>query len=58
MTIMETREMSKSQIEAELAKYVNRLIDFGLTKKEACEFVSDIMNLGIASKEKWDKGER
>lgn len=58
MTIMEAREMNKRQIETELGKYTNRLMDFGLTKKEACEFVSSVMNLGIASQEKWNKGER
>ena len=51
VTIMEAREMSKTKIEVELGKRVEKLEEFGMTHKTACEFVSGIMNLGIAAQE-------
>ena len=52
VTIMEARDMSKTKIEVELGKCVKKLEELGMTHKTACEFVSGIMNLGIASQEK------
>ena len=52
VTIMETRDMSKTKIEVELGKRVEKLEELGMTHEEACEFVSGIMNLGIAAQEK------
>ena len=52
MTITETRKMSKTEIEEELKKYTKKLEGFGMTHEEACRFVSDIMNFGIAAQEK------
>ena len=51
VTIMETRDMSKTKIKVELGKRVKKLEDFGMTHEEACGFVSGIMNLGIAAQE-------
>ena len=51
VTIMEAREMSKKKIEVELGKRVEKLEELGMTHKTACEFVSGIMNLGIAAQE-------
>ena len=51
VTIMEAREMSKTKIEVELGKRVEKLEELGITHKTACEFVSGIMNLGIAAQE-------
>ena len=51
VTIMEAREMSKTKIEVELGKRVEKLEELGMTHKTACEFVSGIMNLGIAAQE-------
>ena len=52
VTIMEAREMSKTKIKVELGKRVEKLEELGMTHKTACEFVSGIMNLGIAAQEK------
>ena len=51
VTIMESRDMSKTKIEVELGKRVKKLEELGMTHEEACGFVSGIMNLGIASQE-------
>ena len=51
VTIMEAREMSKTKIEVELGKRVEKLEELGMSHKTACEFVSGIMNLGIAAQE-------
>ena len=51
VTIMEARDMSKTKIEVELGKRVEKLEELGMTHKTACEFVSGIMNLGIAAQE-------
>ena len=52
VTIMEAREMSKTKIEVELGKRVKKLEELGMTHEEACEFLSGVMNLGIASQKK------
>ena len=51
VTIMEAREMSKTKIEVELGKRVEKLEKLGMTHEEACGFVSGIMNLGLAAQE-------
>lgn len=55
VTIMETRDMSKRKIEAEIGKRAKKLEELGMTHEEACGFISGIMNLGIASQEKWNE---
>lgn len=52
VTIMEAREMSKTKIEVELGKRVKKLEELGMTHEEACEFLFDVMNLGIAAQKK------
>ena len=52
-TIMETREMSKHKLEAELVKCSKQLEELGMSHEEACGLVSSIMNLGIAIQEKF-----
>lgn len=51
VTIMEARDMSKTKIEVELGKRVEKLEELGMFHEEACGFVSGIMNLGIAAQE-------
>ena len=51
VTIMETRDMSKTKIKVELGKRVDKLEELGMSHEEACGFVSGIMNLGIAAQE-------
>lgn len=55
VTIMETRDMSKSKLQIEIGKRAKKLEDLGMTNEEACGFVSGIMNLGIAMQEKMNK---
>ena len=52
-TIMETREMSKHKLETEIGKCSKRMEELGMNHEEACKFVSNIMNLGIAVHEKF-----
>ena len=55
VTIMETRDMSKSKLQIEIGKRAKKLEELGMTHEEACGFVSDIMNLGIARREKMNE---
>ena len=43
--------MSKTKIEVELGKRVEKLEELGMSHEEACGFVSGVMNLGIAAQE-------
>lgn len=52
LTVMETRSMTKKEIEIELGKRTKVLEELGMSHKDAFEFVSGIMNLGIAAEEK------
>lgn len=51
LTIMDTRKMSKTKIEMELGKYAKELEKLGMGHVSACEFLSSVMNLGIAAHE-------
>ena len=51
LTIADTREMSKTQIEAILRDYAKELEKLGMDRVSACEFLSSVMNLGIAAHE-------
>ena len=51
-TIMETRKMSKNELTTEIGKCCKQIEELGMSHKEACELVSTIMNLGIASQER------
>ena len=53
LTIMDTRQMSKTKIKATLCEYTKRLENLGMDHVSACAFVSSIMNLGIAAHEQW-----
>ena len=55
VTIMETRDMSKSKLQSEIGKRAKKLEELGMTHEEACGFVSGIMNLGIAMQEKMNE---
>lgn len=50
-TIMETRKMSKHKLEVEIGKHAKYLEELGVSHIDACEFVSSVMNLGIAIQE-------
>ena len=59
LTIFDTRDMSIDEINHELSNRTRFLEDLGMEHIDSCEFVSSIMNLGIASQEKWnDKKKR
>ena len=51
VTIMEARGMSSTRINVELGKRTKKLEELGMSHEEACDFVSEIMNLGIAAQE-------
>lgn len=55
LTIVDTRKMNKTQIETELGKYAKELEKLGMDHISACEFLSSVMNLGIAAQERWDE---
>ena len=55
VTIMEARGMSSTRINVELGKRTKKLEELGMSHEEACEFVSEIMNLGIAAQELLDE---
>lgn len=52
LTIADTRNMSKTKIEAKLGEYAKELEKLGMDHVSACEFLSSIMNLGIAAHER------
>ena len=52
LTIADTKKMSKTKIEVKLAEYAKELENLGMDHVSACEFLSSIMNLGIAAHEK------
>ena len=53
LTVMDTRKMSKTKIEAKLGEYAKELEELGMDHVSACEFLSSVMNLGIAAHEQW-----
>ena len=55
LTIFDTRDMSIDEINHELSNRTRFLEDLGMERIESCGFVSSIMNLGIASQEKWNE---
>ena len=55
LTIFDTRDMSIGEINRELGKRMRFLEDLGIERIDSCRFVSSIMNLGIASQEKWNE---
>ena len=55
LTIFDTRDMSIDEINHELSNRTRFLEDLGMEHIDSCEFVSSIMNLGIASQEKWSE---
>lgn len=53
--IMEARKMTKGKLTAEIGKRAKVLEELGMNHVDACEFVSGVMNLGIAMQEKLDE---
>ena len=52
LTIMDARKMSKTKLEVELGKCAKQLEGLGMNHVEACDLLSTVMNIGIASQEK------
>lgn len=52
LTIADTRKMSKTKIETKLGEYAKELENLGMDHVSACEFLSSVMNLGIAAHER------
>lgn len=55
LTIFDTRDMSIDEINHELTNRTRFLEDLGMEHVDSCGFISSIMNLGIASQEKWNE---
>lgn len=55
LTIFDTRDMSIDEINHELSNRTRFLEDLGMEHVDSCGFISSIMNLGIASQEKWNE---
>lgn len=53
--LADTRNMSKAKIQRELSKCRKKIEELGMEHEEACDFISSIMNLGIAINEKNQK---
>lgn len=51
LTLAETRKMSKGKIETKLGERAKKLEELGMDHVSACEFLSSVMNLGIAAHE-------
>ena len=59
LTIFDTRDMSIDEINHELSNRRRFLENLGMEHIDSCGFISSVMNLGIASQEKWnDKKKR
>ena len=52
LSIADTRKMSKIKIQMALGERAKELEKLGMDHVRACEFLSSVMNLGIASHEK------
>ena len=55
LTIFDTSDMSMDEINHELSNRMRFLEDLGMKRIDSCGFVSSIINLGIASQEKWNE---
>ena len=53
-TVMEARKMTKEELEAKLAVCREELESSGMEHTDACRFLSEVMNIGIAIQEKFD----
>lgn len=51
-TIMEARKMTKKELEARLTACREELESSGMEHTDACKFLSEVMNIGIAIQEK------
>ena len=51
LTIADTLKMSKRKIELTLGDHAKELEKLGMDHTSACEFLSNVMNLGIAAHE-------
>lgn len=56
-TTMDARKMSKKDLEAKLSNCRGNLEALGMDRVDACRFLSEVMNIGAAIREKIDAGE-
>ena len=52
LTIIDARKMSNTKLDVELGKCAKKLEELGMNHVEACDLLSTVMNIGIASQEK------
>ena len=49
-----TQRISKKEMKTKLIMYVKMLEGLGMSRTEACDFISGVMNLGVAVREMGD----
>lgn len=54
-TIMDARRMTRDTLARRLARCCDELESIGMEHDDACRFVSEVMNIGIAIQEKGEK---
>ena len=54
-TIMDAKRMTRNTLARRVAKCCEELESIGMEHEDACRFVSEVMNIGIAIQEKGEK---
>ena len=54
-TIMDAKRMTRNTLARRLAKCCEELESIGMEHEDACRFVGEVMNIGIAIQEKGEK---
>lgn len=54
-TIMDAKRMTRNTLARRLARCCEELESIGMEHDDACSFVSEVMNIGIAIQEKGEK---
>ena len=54
-TIMDAKRMTRNTLARRLAKCCEELESIGMEHEDACRFVGEVMNIGIAIQEKCEK---
>ena len=57
-TIMDARRMTRDTLARRLAKCCEELESIGMEHEDACRFVGEVMNIGIAIQEKCEKNSK
>lgn len=55
LNIFDAMDMSEDEVNHELSNRMKFLEELGMKRIDSCGFVTSIVNLGIASQEKWNE---